>query len=71
MIKFYDEYVEKLGTIEQKIQKEKAQFEAERLEFLVSKSLVGLVIGKQGANRKLIQEKYGVKMYVEDCEGAG
>jgi hypothetical protein len=33
MIKFFDEYVEKLGTIEQKIQKEKAQFEAERLEF--------------------------------------
>lgn len=30
--------------------------------------LVGLIIGKQGATKKAIQEKYGVKIFVEDGE---
>lgn len=67
MIKFYNEYVSKLGSISQQIQQEKAQFESEKLEFKVPQSLVGLIIGKQGVNKKAIQDKYpGVKIYVED-----
>lgn len=35
MLTFFDEYVSKLGTIEQQIQQEKAQFESEKLDFQV------------------------------------
>jgi len=27
---------------------------------------VGLIIGKQGVNKKAIEEKYGIKVYVEN-----
>lgn len=28
--------------------------------------MVGLIIGKQGANKKALSEKYGAKIFVED-----
>ena len=68
IVKLYDEYVSKLGSIEQKIQQEKAQFESEKFEFQVPQSLVGLIIGKQGINKRAIQDKHGVKIFVEDGE---
>ncbi len=51
-IQFYDEYVSKLGTIESKIKLEWQQFESEKLSFKVPQALVGLIIGKQGVNKR-------------------
>lgn len=65
-IEFYDEYASKLDNIESKIRQEKLQFESEKLSFPVKQHLIGLIIGKQGVNKKAIQDKYGVKVYVED-----
>lgn len=65
-IEFYDDYVTRLDSIESKIRQEKQQFESEKHSFLVSQNLVGLIIGKQGVNKKAIEEKYGIKVYVEN-----
>ena len=65
-IEFYDDYVTHLETIESKIRQEKLQFESEKHSFPVKQHLIGLVIGKQGVTKKAIQEKHGVKIYVED-----
>ena len=65
-IEFYNDYVTKLDSIESKIRQEKQQFEQEKHSFAVPQNLVGLIIGKQGVNKKAIQEKYGIKIYAED-----
>jgi predicted PilT family ATPase len=65
-IEFYNDYVTRLDNIESKIRQEKQQFESEKHSFMVPQNLVGLIIGKQGANKKAIQDKYGIKIYVEN-----